>query len=179
MDIKKDKSEEIFDYESNYMGVPDPFEKQQLITKEESRMRSVLDLNPKGKVLDIGCGAGFFIESLKHYCKDIEAYGCDISHIAISEAKKRNLDIEFDVTKDGKLPYDDNFFDYIICMEVLEHVPDMTGVLKEMRRVIKPNGIIHISVATEGQIGTLFWFFSQIHFFDYLTFKYWGHIHPE
>jgi SAM-dependent methyltransferase len=45
-----------------------------------------------------------------------------------------------------KLPFADHSFDKIICSEVLEHIENYAGVLQEIKRVLKPNGILAISV---------------------------------
>lgn len=48
---------------------------------------------------------------------------------------------------DGKkIPFSDNFFDGILCTEVLEHVLDLEIVLREFHRVLKPEGILLISI---------------------------------
>ncbi len=95
------------------------------------------------KILDIACGSGKFIEVASEF---IESYGIDISEVAIGIAKKRIPKANFRVGESENLPYDDNFFDFITCFGSLEHFIDMDKALREMKRVIKPDGKLFISV---------------------------------
>jgi len=55
----------------------------------------------------------------------------------------RMADVKADIQE---LPYRDNEFDFISCDHVLEHVPDDTKALSELRRIVKPGGVVAISV---------------------------------
>ncbi|WP_264531796.1 class I SAM-dependent methyltransferase [Flavobacterium sp. N502540] len=54
------------------------------------------------------------------------------------------VDVVCDIEK-NKLPFEDNFFEYILCNDVLEHV-EYVKVLKEIHRILKPGGIVEIRV---------------------------------
>lgn len=92
------------------------------------------------KVLDVGCGAGFLSNLLAS--ENLQVTGLDISVESLSVAKK------YDTTKkvqyvEGNaymLPFADNSFDVITCMDFLEHIEDPERAIKEMSRVLKPNG---------------------------------------
>lgn len=97
--------------------------------------------------LDAGCNGGFlsfFLVSAG--AKKI--YGIDMSpgfiKRNIKNAKIWKLDkkLDFKVGNIEKLPYKDDFFDYIICSEVLEHVENPEKVISEFERVLKSNGTI-------------------------------------
>jgi 2-polyprenyl-3-methyl-5-hydroxy-6-metoxy-1,4-benzoquinol methylase len=85
-------------------------------------------------ILDVGCypyHLGYALEQLGH-----DLYGIASSHEPIHSAKVKVCNIEID-----KLPFKDNFFDLVICTEVLEHLPQAPAyALKEMHRVTKQNG---------------------------------------
>lgn len=106
----------------------------------ESRILPIFFEVPLGsKVLDVGCNDGTFIEMLqrKRHC---DVTGIDISDTALEEAKKKGLNV---MTADVEnLPFEDETFDVITCMEVLSHLFDPKKAVKEMRRVLKKNGIL-------------------------------------
>jgi len=91
-----------------------------------------------GKVLDIGCGYGFFLKRMK--AAGWQAYGMDVSETAVSYAEKHGI-----CTMLGTLDnvtYDDNFFDVVTLFYVLEHLPDPINSIKEVKRILKPNGLL-------------------------------------
>ncbi len=80
-----------------------------------------------GKLLEIGCGAGRYLRSFQHYRSDLELHGCDISHIALDEARKADPDgaIDYKLGDALNLPYEDNSFDIVLLFDVFEHVTDV------------------------------------------------------
>jgi ubiquinone/menaquinone biosynthesis C-methylase UbiE len=95
----------------------------------------------KGKeiktALDVGCGVGQGVALMRN--KGIEAYGIDISEKIKSFWEMGNISQFCQVTCADNIPFKDNYFDLVVCTEVLEHVPEegVTSVLKEMFRVCK------------------------------------------
>ncbi|MHB1644988.1 MAG: class I SAM-dependent methyltransferase [Candidatus Acididesulfobacter diazotrophicus] len=99
----------------------------------------------KGKILDIGCGSGGFINSLSK--NNWEIYGIEPNQtgFALSSAilhKKINLYNK--PLSDCKFP--DNYFDIITMWHVLEHIHKPNKELQEIKRVLKDNGILIIAV---------------------------------
>ncbi len=92
-----------------------------------------------GKILDIGCSTGEFIEELKKLGWDV--YGVDIAENALVGARDKGLRVVLNNLDDG-LPFDDEVFDYVYTSEVIEHVLDTSLFLKEIRRVLKRGGIL-------------------------------------
>lgn len=106
-------------------------------------------LNPteKHKVLDAGCGDGFFLHLLAEL-GNYDLTGLDDNPKALALAKKyvksKKLKlVEGDVLN---MPFRDNSFDRIICSEVLEHLPNDIVGLKEFKRVMKKGGLVAITV---------------------------------
>lgn len=98
----------------------------------------------KGKdVLDLGCAGGFMAEALAN--KGAQVTGIDPAADAINAAKVRagvvGQDIQYDIGVGEALPYPDEAFDTVVCVDVLEHVSDLTKVLAEVARVLRPSGV--------------------------------------
>jgi SAM-dependent methyltransferase len=99
-------------------------------------------------VLDAGCGRGFYLKALSYFSFIKKIYGIDINKKYLEIAKRINNDPRV-VIKHGSiynLPFSDNFFDLIICSEVLEHLKNDGLALKELKRVLKPKGRLIITV---------------------------------
>jgi len=96
-----------------------------------------------GRGLDFGCGAGGLTYRLREVCD--EAVGIDLEEhklaFARRQAQRLNADNVSFVCYDGtRVPLPDNHFRIILCVDVLEHVPDPAFVLREMHRLLQPGG---------------------------------------
>ena len=98
------------------------------------------------KLLDVGCGDGFFLDKIKDI--DLEVYGIDISKKRIERAAKKSRATLFQCVAE-KMPFKKNFFDIIVCTDVLEHVQNPLQVINEIKRVCKENGIVFVSFPNE------------------------------
>jgi len=105
-------------------------------------IKSDLKFNGNNKLLDVGCGRG----TLAHFINlNLEFYGIDISENAIFEANKvYNFAKQVDLDKD-ELPFDNNFFDFAVALDVLEHVYDPLAVIKKIYRVLRYDGELVLS----------------------------------
>ena len=93
------------------------------------------------KFLDVGCGTGISIK-LINQSKKRKCSGIDISESSIKRCKEKGLD--FSVYKGEKLPFEDNFFDIVGSINVLEHVNEPHLFLDEKLRVYKKGGYLVI-----------------------------------
>ncbi len=112
----------------------------------------------EGKLLEIGCGAGRYTRSFLHYRPELEVYGCDISHIALDEARAADPagKIDYQLGDALNLPYADNSFDIVVLFDVFEHVTDVGKAEDEVARVLRPGGVFHCFVPCEGNRRTIF-----------------------
>lgn len=96
----------------------------------------------KTTLLDVGCGTGEFLRRLALTSHDEEMlYGIDLSKEMLRKARQKlpkcvNLQ-EGDV---HDLPFEDNFFDYVVSTEAFHHYHSQEKALREMKRVTKPGG---------------------------------------
>lgn len=87
-------------------------------------------------VLDAGCGEGFVVDYLAGKDPSLRLTGVDLSSEAVAYATEHFGDkARFRTGSVYKLPFSDRSFDLVICSEVLEHLDDPAGALKELRRV--------------------------------------------
>lgn len=93
------------------------------------------------KILDLGCGKGRFCKIIKN-SGFINIVGVDPSVELVKAAKLNNKDIKFIEASATSLSFHDGEFDILVCIEVLEHIPDTEKAIKEMSRVLKPGGRI-------------------------------------
>jgi ubiquinone/menaquinone biosynthesis C-methylase UbiE len=96
-------------------------------------------------LLDVGCGNGIFLSMVLNKF-DVEVSGIDISPGMIEKSKEL-LDSRADlkVGDSEHLPWNDGSFDVVTCSASFHHYPNPELVLKEMRRVLRPDGILMIA----------------------------------
>jgi len=95
------------------------------------------------RLLDIGCGDGSFSLLLQKFSDEV--YGVDLVEEAVQRARSQGVQT-FKIDIDEKdLPFENNFFDAVLCGEVIEHLYDPDHLLDEIYRVLKPNGICIIT----------------------------------
>jgi 2-polyprenyl-6-hydroxyphenyl methylase / 3-demethylubiquinone-9 3-methyltransferase len=93
--------------------------------------------------LDLGCGGGFLSEELARLGHRV--VGVDPSSVSLETARRHagqgGLAVDYRQGFGEALPADDDEFDVVICCDVLEHVADLTRVVSEVGRVLRPGGL--------------------------------------
>ncbi|MFA4826910.1 MAG: methyltransferase domain-containing protein [Candidatus Shapirobacteria bacterium] len=105
-----------------------------------------LELNGDEKILEIGCGRGFYVNNLAKFYSEAKIWGIDLNENYLKIADKKNNNLKLLKADATKLPFENNFFDRIIASEILEHIPNDQKALEEMYRVLKPGGTAVITV---------------------------------
>ncbi|GAB4311744.1 MAG: hypothetical protein Kow0019_10290 [Methanobacteriaceae archaeon] len=100
----------------------------------------ILDLPPKSKILDVGCGRGAYLKNIHDLRPDLILYGVDIGDV---EEYLPDF-IVFHKKSAEKLPFKNDEFDLLICFHVLEHVYNPEKCLFEFNRVLKEEGLLYI-----------------------------------
>ncbi|KAK8088506.1 hypothetical protein PG997_003467 [Apiospora hydei] len=100
-------------------------------------------IQPTAHILDIGCGPGSITADFAALVPEGRVVGVDAVASVLDQARSLARDrglanIEFAAVDANALPYPDAAFDVVYCHQVLQHVKDPVGILREMRRVAKP-----------------------------------------
>jgi ubiquinone/menaquinone biosynthesis C-methylase UbiE len=106
-------------------------------------------LQPGMMLLDVGCASGSITNGLAKAVKPGQVTGIDISAKEIERARQRAIEddaenVQFEAGDAYQLSFSDNSFDALFSHNVLEHIPEPSKALQEMRRVLKPGGIIGV-----------------------------------
>jgi len=99
------------------------------------------------RILDLGCGNGRLSELFQ--AKAIDYYGVDFSQKLIDIAREKYPQLKFQAADALNLPFPGNFFDKVFSIAVLHHIPSKElrlQFLKETKRVLRPKGLVILSV---------------------------------
>jgi SAM-dependent methyltransferase len=108
--------------------------------KEADRITKLI--KPPGKALDVGCGIGGFLQVIKSRGFDI--YGVELNPDAIDYVRSRDLfPIYTNIQETAALGFQ---FDVVTLLHTLEHVSDPRQMLREIKDVLEPNGLLVITV---------------------------------
>lgn len=91
------------------------------------------------RLLDVGCGTGHHMASLRE--RGFEVAGVDGSEEMIRHAKANNPAAPIKLADVESLPFPDSSFDFVLCVEVFRYLPDFTNCVNEIARVLKPGGV--------------------------------------
>jgi len=103
-----------------------------------------------GRTLDLGCGTGSAFPMLR--AREFDVVGIDLSSRMIAFAKQRYADdrrIQLSRGDAEFLPFADASFDTVTCLGVFESLPDYTPALREIARVLRPGGLLVLSVPSQ------------------------------
>jgi ubiquinone/menaquinone biosynthesis C-methylase UbiE len=135
----------------------DTFEKRstgELPEMESSKsLAALLEKEGQGRkisVLDAGCGLGHYYVSIKKRLPDAAYEGCDVTARYIERAKDlwKDAPVKFTRAQIGKMPYSDCSFDYVVCINVILHIPPpVYSAVRDILRVCRKAAIIRTPIA--------------------------------
>jgi methionine biosynthesis protein MetW len=109
--------------------------------------RTILDLldpRPGGTMLDCGCGDGSFTAELAARAQVGTIHGIEAVDARVRAAEARGIHIA-QVDLNARFPYDDSSFDIVHANQLIEHLHSTDSFLREIRRVVKPDGLVVLS----------------------------------
>lgn len=100
------------------------------------------------RVLDCGCGRGFYLKVLSEAFPKFRLYGTDLNKTYLEKANNNinNSKVKLKIGNIENLPYKNSFFDVVIASEILEHVDNDSKAIREIFRVLKRGGKAIITV---------------------------------
>ncbi len=129
----------------------DGVDKRSIRVKDIDRVFQTVRHFPS-KILDVGSGNGAIINHYRERGYDV--IGLEVSESSVSTASARFPQTKF-LHYDGlHFPFEDSSYDTVLLNDVLEHISyeDIEQVLTEIKRVLKPNGVVYISVMNRWQL---------------------------
>ena len=108
------------------------------------RAQPLLQDNKQGRLLDVGCATGHFLYYMQQHSA-WQVYGLEPNAEAARFAQEQfQLDVHVGYLEDKVFP--DNYFDAVSLWDVFEHLSDPSHALEEIRRILKPNGLLVLRV---------------------------------
>lgn len=157
-------------FEEHYRNF-DPGTRKNLLNLQTYSLLDLHVLSPDTMVLDIGAGAGIFLDGITSPCKK---YAVDISEEAVRKLTDKGINAACLDLDANPLPYSSNTFDYIFCMEVIEHLTRPAEALREIYRTLKPSGRFIVSVPNIYQLLTPLLYLADI---PPVNSARYGHVH--
>lgn len=131
------------------------------ISDNDGRLKLILEkincLHSGEKIVDVGCGLGRILKKIVQSRNDLEIYGVDIAQEIISKLPDK---VEGKIGSLLQIPFDDNFSDFTMTSEALEHALDIENAVKELVRITKKGGkvlIIDKDIKAKGALETPPW----------------------
>ena len=112
--------------------------------------------NLKGRVCDVGCSTGEFLE---HICWEGERYGMEISDFAVEKAKETGISFDKNILNSQ------DFFDIIIFRGTIQHLPDPFYYIQKSFESLKSNGFI-VFLSTPNTNSLVYKIFNDFHFLN-------------
>ena len=109
--------------------------------------------SPGRKLLDVGCGAGFFLKVAEE--RGWQAEGVDLLGLA-AEYGKNVLKVNIKQGKFENIQYPSESFDVVTLLDTIEHLPDPYQTVIEIKRILKKRGILIISTPDLNSLSRLF-----------------------
>jgi SAM-dependent methyltransferase len=95
------------------------------------------------RALDLGCGMGGFLDGIDEFAREV--WPSDVDTASLVHCRERGHSGGV-VSSGYSLPYADRSFDLVCMFDVLEHIPDDAAVVREVARILRPGGLLFVSV---------------------------------
>ena len=122
---------------------PNPLLRRAYAHGVNKRCRFITKYKKNGKLLDIGCAAGTFLLGMREQ-EGWQVEGVEPSPAVAAAARRHKLKVHTGTLEEARYP--DGAFDAVTMWDVLEHVHDPAATVAEIRRILKPGGILVVRV---------------------------------
>ncbi len=157
------KIDEVY-FESTTPFVTKIFKKRLKIAIEFAQIQD------SSNILDVGSSYGYLVMLLHNLYPSCQCYGVDKDPDWVGHPAENLSNCHFRVADAKRLPFNNDYFDVVFVLDVLEHIRDFHLVIKEMHRVLKPNGFAILSGPTES------WFYKLCRYLWTRQWEMHGHL---
>ncbi len=106
----------------------------------------IKNIGSGSRVLNVGCGDGYVDRFLKKKFKKVYSIDINKSDLKIAKSINPEKNVIYKEESASNLPFKNDFFDAVVCTELIEHIPDDKKVIKEIYRVLKKNGRLMLTI---------------------------------
>jgi ubiquinone/menaquinone biosynthesis C-methylase UbiE len=144
-----------------------PFVKN-LFFKRIQTATNFAEINDRSIILDLGCNIGYLLKTIRKFNSQCECWGIDLDPRVM---KLKIPNCTFKVGDAKSLPLPDSYFTSVFVLDILEHIQDVEVAIKEIQRVLVPNGYVILSGPTES------WFYRLCRYIQFGKDKVPWHFH--
>lgn len=144
----------------------DPINNRTIYYQKDSRIKALVSVIKKTKepikLLDIGCYDGHIGLLLKkQFGKNCEIFGIDTATNSIMLARQKGIEAKVCNVADG-ISFEADMFDYVFAGEIIEHLYDTDFFMREVKRILKPDGILILTTPNFLSLGRrIFYLFGK------------------
>lgn len=129
---------------SDYLG-----DRGVIVKNLRNYLKEILKYQKDGKLLDVGCAMGFFMEEAER--AGFQSYGVDVSSYAIAEAKKK-FGKRALLASLSEVNFPPGLFSVVTLFDVIEHLQDPLGDLKKIKKILRDDGLLVIETGDAGSL---------------------------
>jgi SAM-dependent methyltransferase len=130
---------------TDYKTIADTYNKRytaNYLVNIELELKNSISANNYKNILEAGCGTGRWINSLD--LKKLNVFGIDYSFDMLKISKQENHDLKIINANAVKIPFKNNSFDLIFCVNAIHHFPDKKRYIEESKRTLSNKGVIAV-----------------------------------
>jgi SAM-dependent methyltransferase len=117
---------------------------RRLVARFLARVGDLVEAQRPRGVLEVGCGEGAVIESLAGRLPAVRFHGVELDPAALRRGRARCPAVSFLQADACALPFPARSYDLVLCLEVLEHLPEPERALRELRRVARHGCLVSV-----------------------------------
>jgi 2-polyprenyl-3-methyl-5-hydroxy-6-metoxy-1,4-benzoquinol methylase len=129
--------------------VPEYHEGSFVYGEHMTRYAAAVALVKNKVVLDIASGSGYGSSMLAEAASQVYGVDADATAVAYAQKTYQSKNIKFIAGNGTSIPLDDNTVDVVVSFETIEHIDDYKGFMKEVKRVLRPDGLLVLSTPND------------------------------
>lgn len=148
--------ESLAELQASYDRLYEGWMGEHMNTGQAELMLDLLEVRSGARLLDVACGLGYVAEMAAQ--RGLDAVGIDVSRVALRKAQSLSSKARMFTLGDAeRLPWRDDSFDFAVNLGSLEHFIDPAGAVREMARILKPQGRAALLLPNSHHIRALYY----------------------